>query len=179
MVERNCVVTGVEVDAEAAKRARDYCKEVHVLDLNSYDWIKSLNGKDFDVVLLGDVLEHLIDPASVLMQIRTLLDNEGYVVISLPNLVHWITRLRILLGQFNYQPTGTLDHTHLRFFTVKTARKLIEGSGFRIMRFRPAIGGRMSGHLRPIWQCLALLLPGLFAFQLLFEARKPLVSELL
>jgi len=172
LMQRNCCVTGIEVDADAAEKARPYCSEVLIRDLNAPDWMAGVSGKAFDVVLLGDVLEHLVDPSALLMQIGTLLDEEGSVVISLPNVVHWITRLRILLGQFNYMPAGTLDHTHLRFFTVKTARKLIEGSGFRIVRFRPAIGGRMSGHARPIWHCLALLLPGLFAFQLLFQARK-------
>ena len=172
MAERNCAVTGIEVDAEAAERARSYCQEVHVVDLNVHDWIKSFPKEAFDVVLLGDVLEHLIDPWNVLRQIAEVLDTGGSIVISLPNVVHWMTRLGILAGQFDYQPKGTLDHTHLRFFTVKTARDLIESAGYRIVRFHPAIGGRMSGHARPVWQVLAHSMPGLFAYQFLFEARK-------
>src|SRR6267154_4167022 len=61
MVERNCIVTGIEVDAEAAQRARRYCEKVHVLDLNGFDWIKDIHENAFDVVLLGDVFEHLVD----------------------------------------------------------------------------------------------------------------------
>jgi hypothetical protein len=76
------------------------------------------------------------------------------------------------MGQFDYQPWGTFDHTHLRFFTLKTARELIESVGYRIIRFHPAFGGRMSGHARPMWQVLARTIPGLFAYQFLFEARK-------
>jgi 2-polyprenyl-3-methyl-5-hydroxy-6-metoxy-1,4-benzoquinol methylase len=172
MAERNCVVTGIEVDPEAAERARNYCQEVHIVDLNVCDWINSLPKTAFDVVLLGDVLEHLVDPWNVLRQISEVLDAGGSIVISLPNVVHWMTRLGILLGQFDYQPMGTLDHTHLRFFTVKTARDLIESAGYRIVRFHPAIGGRMSGNARPVWQVLAHSMPGLFAYQFLFEARK-------
>ena len=172
MVERNCVVTGVEVDPAAAELARAYCAAVHVLDLNKGDWVKILPRRAFDVVVLGDVLEHLIDPGRVLHQILEVLDDDGYLVISLPNVVHWITRLKILLGRFDYELSGTLDHTHLRFFTLRTARKLIEDSGLEIIRFRPAIGGRMAGHMRPIWQCLALLVPGLFGFQFLYQAKK-------
>ncbi len=172
MVERNCIVTGIEVDAEAAERARRYCEDVHVLDLNRCDWIKDIGEKTFDVVLLGDVLEHLADPARVLREIEGVLTADGSLVISLPNVVHWATRFKVLLGRFDYQPWGTLDHTHLRFFTLKTARELIESAGYRIIRFHPAFGGRMSGHARPIWQVLARSMPGLFAYQFLFEARR-------
>ena len=172
MMERNCIVTGIEIDAEAAERARRYCENVHVSDLNRCEWINNIQEKAFDVVLLGDVLEHLADPARVLRQIDDVLATDASLVISLPNVVHWTTRLRILMGHFDYQPWGTFDHTHLRFFTLKTAREVIESVGYRIIRFHPAFGGRMSGHARPMWQVLARTMPGLFAYQFLFEARK-------
>lgn len=171
MKECNCVVTGIEVDAEAARCAANYCDAVHVLDLNSPEWITRFSENRFEAVLLGDVLEHLVDPARVLAQIREVLAPNGSLVISLPNIVHWETRVKVLLGRFNYQSCGTLDHTHLRFFTLKTARQLIERAGCRIVRFHPAIGGWTTGHLRPMWQMLARMLPGLFAYQLLFEAK--------
>jgi methionine biosynthesis protein MetW len=171
MKERSCAVTGVEVDAEAARHAANYCEEVHVLDLNSPDWIARFSESKFEAVLLGDVLEHLVNPARILTQIRELLTPNGSVVISLPNVVHWETRLKILLGRFDYQSCGTLDHTHLRFFTLKTAQELIDSAGLRTVRFHPAVGGRMTGHWRGIWQMLAKMLPGLFAYQFLFEVK--------
>ncbi len=170
LVERACSVVGVEIDAAAAELARKYCSSVHVLDLNGDIWLNEV-GRDFDAILLADVLEHLVDPARVLQQVRHLLAPSGRVVISLPNVVHWITRAKLMLGRFDYEPTGTLDYTHVRFFTVKTARHLIEKSGYKIIRFHPAIGGWLSGHTRPAWQVLAHALPGWFAFQMLFEAR--------
>ena len=172
LVQQNCCVTGVEVDPEAAERARAHCKEVFIRDLNTSDWITGIPEQAFDVILLGDVLEHLIDPVAVLAQTRRLLDTDGSAVISVPNVVHWFTRLKVLLGQFDYAPAGTLDHTHLRFFTVKTAREMIDAAGFQIAGFHPAIGGRLSGRIRPVWQSLARIMPGLFAYQLLFEAKK-------
>lgn len=171
MKERNCAVTGIEVDAGAARCAANYCEEVHVLDLNSPEWITRFSPNRFEAVLLGDVLEHLVDPARVLSQIPEVLAPNGSLVISVPNIVHWETRVKVLLGRFDYESCGTLDHTHLRFFTLKTARELIESAGCRIVRFHPAVGGRATGHLRPMWQMLARILPGLFAFQFLFEAK--------
>ena len=140
LVERGCSVTGIEVDPAAAERARAYCQAVYVLDLNDPGWISQLSEKNFDVVLLGDVLEHLVMPNTTLQMLGEVLTADGSLVISLPNIVHWITRLKILFGEFNYQPGGTLDHTHLRFFTPRTAKALIELSGYRIARFHPAIG---------------------------------------
>jgi 2-polyprenyl-3-methyl-5-hydroxy-6-metoxy-1,4-benzoquinol methylase len=172
LTQRGCSVTGVETDSAAAKQAQECCREVHVLDLNIPGWVGTLPERVFDVVLLGDVLEHLVDPARVLREIEPVLDTDGSVVISLPNVVHWATRGKILLGRFNYESIGTLDHTHLHFFTAKTARELIESAGYRITRFHPSIGGRMSGHARSLWQVLAKSMPGLFAFQLLFEAKR-------
>jgi 2-polyprenyl-3-methyl-5-hydroxy-6-metoxy-1,4-benzoquinol methylase len=172
LVERGCNVTGIEVDPIAAEKAREYCETVHVLDLNAPNWLAALPERSFDIVLLGDVLEHLISPDTTLRDLAEILSADGSLVISLPNVVHWITRFKILFGQFNYEPWGTLDHTHLRFFTKKTAYRLIESSGFRITRFHPVSGGKFAGRFRPVWQQLAYLLPGLFCYQMLFEAKK-------
>jgi 2-polyprenyl-3-methyl-5-hydroxy-6-metoxy-1,4-benzoquinol methylase len=171
LVERDCIVTGIEIDPKAAECARRSCRAVYVRDLNASDWAFDLPAGSFDVVLFGDVLEHLIDPVSALLAVKKVLDSDGTLIVSLPNVVHWITRLKLLRGQFDYEPCGTLDHTHLRFFTVQTSQELLRRTGYNISKFHAAIGGRMSGHFRPAWQYLADLMPGLFAFQLLFEAR--------
>jgi 2-polyprenyl-3-methyl-5-hydroxy-6-metoxy-1,4-benzoquinol methylase len=172
LVQRGCLVTGIEVDPAAAERARVHCGAVHVLDLNVPDWTANFSENWFEVVLLGDVLEHLVDPGAALLLLKKLLVPDGTLVISLPNVVHWTTRLKFMMGQFDYESAGALDHTHLRFFTPKTARDLIGAAGYRITRFHPAIGGRMSGHARSLWQALASSMPGLFAYQLLFEVKK-------
>jgi 2-polyprenyl-3-methyl-5-hydroxy-6-metoxy-1,4-benzoquinol methylase len=169
LLQQNCTVTAVESDPEAARIAAGTGITVLSRDLNCATWTDGLK-PEFDVVLMGDVLEHLMYPLRTLRQVRPLLRSGGYAVICLPNVAHWLTRLQIALGQFNYQPTGTLDATHLRFFTIRSARQLIEAAGYRLLRFDPVIGGRMSGHLRPAWQALAHLRPGLFAYQLLMSA---------
>jgi 2-polyprenyl-3-methyl-5-hydroxy-6-metoxy-1,4-benzoquinol methylase len=170
LLEQKCTVTAVESDLEAARIAADTGATVLSRDLNCAAWTQGLR-PDFDVVLMGDVLEHLIYPIKTLQQVRPLLRTGGYAVICLPNVAHWLTRLQIALGQFNYQPTGTLDATHLRFFTLSSARQMIEAAGFSLQRFDPIIGGRMSGHLRPAWHLLAHLSPGLFSYQLLISAQ--------
>jgi 2-polyprenyl-3-methyl-5-hydroxy-6-metoxy-1,4-benzoquinol methylase len=171
LVTNQCEVTGVEIDEVAARKARKFCKEVIVTDLSADDWTGCLNGQTFDVILMGDVLEHLVNPDKVLRTLRPLLRPSGFLLISLPNIVHWFTRMKILLGHFDYQEQGTLDCTHLRFFTPRSAQKLIEEAGFKVTGYRSVIGGRFTSRLRPAWQCLANWLPNLFAYQLFFEAR--------
>jgi len=76
-------------------------------DLDSSNWSSELAAHPgFDVVLLGDVLEHLVHPEQVLRRLRPMLKQDGYAVISLPNVVHWLTRLKLLSGRFDYESTA-------------------------------------------------------------------------
>jgi 2-polyprenyl-3-methyl-5-hydroxy-6-metoxy-1,4-benzoquinol methylase len=159
-------VVGIEIDPEAAAQARQFCDRVLALDLNDPNWTAGL-GERFDLVTFGDVLEHLIDPQTTLRDTRKVLVPGGRVLISLPNIAHWTIRLKLLLGRFEYEPCGILDCTHLRFFTVETARRMIQDAGYRIIRFHPVFGARFTNHFRPAWQQLANLFPNLLAFQML------------
>lgn len=166
LVERGCTVTGLEIDAEAAAKARQWCKDVILTDLNQQDWAEGIT-KDYDTILFGDVLEHLIDPESVLRKASELLAPSGRVIICLPNIAHWTIRLSLLMGKFEYTSTGILDVTHLRFFTPKTARKLIEDAGYQVISIHPILGGGKIGSK------VRRLLPGLFTKQIIFVAQVP------
>jgi SAM-dependent methyltransferase len=168
--QMGCCVIGVELDPIAAERASAICNRVIVADLNDGNWVRQIH-EHFEVVLMGDVLEHLLYPEKVLRSVAQLLTQGGFVVVSLPNIVHWTQRVKTLLGQFEYQPLGLLDATHLRFFNLRSARALIEHSGYEVLAFHPIIGGRLSTSFRAGWQMLAHELPNLFGYQFLFRAR--------
>ena len=91
-----------------------------------------MNDQKFDVILLGDVLEHLKNPVDILKQIKSFLNESGYIVCSIPNVAHGSIRLKLLNGIFNYTETGLLDKTHIRFYTFKTIISLLEETGFLI-----------------------------------------------
>jgi 2-polyprenyl-3-methyl-5-hydroxy-6-metoxy-1,4-benzoquinol methylase len=160
-------VVGIEIDTEAAEKARQFCARVLSLDLNQPDWSRAL-GEQFDLVTYGDVLEHLLEPQAVLRETKNALAPGGRVLISLPNIAYWTMRVKLLLGKFEYESMGLLDHTHLRFFTFHTARKMIEQAGYRIVRFHPVMGAKFTSHFRPMWQRLTNLFPNSLAFQMLF-----------
>ena len=139
--ERGCRVVGVEVDPDAAQEAKTVLDEVVVGDLEELDLVTALGEDRFDVVVFGDVLEHLRDPLPVLRQSRRLLKANGYVVISVPNVAHGAVRLALLKGEFEYRDLGLLDNTHLRFFTRRTLDELLDDAGLVATDVRRTMAG--------------------------------------
>ena len=161
IAENGSKVVGVEIDEDAAAEARRYCSEVHVLDLNLRDWSGRFDER-FDLATFGDVLEHLVDPASALRESKKVQPGGRSDVPAQRGALDEI-RAKLALGNFDYQAIGILDHTHLRFFTATSARRLIEESGFKVLQFRPLIGGRYSDSWRAGWDWLARVWPGAFS----------------
>jgi len=132
LVANGCRVVGIEIDPEAARGAEEFCERVIVGDVESLDLGEELGDETFDVVLLGDVLEHLKDPRKALERMKPFVEPGGYVVASLPNVAHGSVRLALMQGRFRYNPLGLLDDTHLRFFTRESVEKLFRDAGFSV-----------------------------------------------
>jgi 2-polyprenyl-3-methyl-5-hydroxy-6-metoxy-1,4-benzoquinol methylase len=140
LVQQGCTVVGVENDEEAAKRAAEVAEDVLVVDLSSADDLTQAVGEQrFDVVLAGDVLEHLPDPVGVLYAARRLLRPGGFVVLSLPNIAHVDVKLHLLTGRFDYQEYGLLDRTHLRFFTFDSVVRLLDDADLQLAEVRRVV----------------------------------------
>lgn len=134
--ELGCTVAGVESDPEAAAKAQDVVQPLVVGDLDLLDLAEELDPASFDVVVFGDVLEHLRDPVRTLRQARALLAPGGFVVLSIPNVAHGDLALSLLRGEWTYRPLGLLDKTHLRFFTQDGLRQLVAEGGFALAEIR-------------------------------------------
>ncbi len=91
-------------------------------------------GRDFDLILFLDVLEHLREPGKALARSRDYLKPGGRVIVSLPNVAHWSVRLSLFFGKFDYGEKGILDRTHLHFYTRRTARELAREANYRVVR---------------------------------------------
>ena len=168
--QRGCSVVGLERDPEAANRARPFCKQVICTDLAEANWLDMVQGK-FDVILIADVLEHLINPGAILASCASLLGPKGFVLISLPNVAYWRIRLALFFGQFEYTDTGILDHTHLKFFTLKTAQRLIESAGYRVTHRHVTIGFNFLGSMHPLFSRFGnRFCPGLLGYQQIYRA---------
>jgi 2-polyprenyl-3-methyl-5-hydroxy-6-metoxy-1,4-benzoquinol methylase len=133
MVDRGCKVVGIELDAAAATVAEAWAERVVAGDIDRGEVWDQIDDESFDVVLCGDVLEHLRDPLGALRSAVRKLKPDGYVVTSLPNVAHGDVRMLLLGGSFRYREVGLLDRTHLRFFTLETIRELLRGAGLLVV----------------------------------------------
>ncbi|HEX7165779.1 MAG TPA: bifunctional glycosyltransferase/class I SAM-dependent methyltransferase [Acidimicrobiales bacterium] len=147
-------------------------------------------GDGFDVVLAGDVVEHVRDPGRLLSSAAEVLADEGVVLASVPNFAHWYPRLRVASGRFDYDHRGILDRGHVRFFTRRSFERLARDAGWEVAA-RDAVGtpfevltrgaakptrgprrrGRAVGLAEAIDRVAVRGWPTLFAYQFLYELR--------
>jgi 2-polyprenyl-3-methyl-5-hydroxy-6-metoxy-1,4-benzoquinol methylase len=168
--ERGNSIVGIELDPAAAHEAEAFCEQVLVGDVESMEL--SLPAGSFDVVLCGDVIEHLRDPVAALARLRPLLRPGGRLVVSTPNVANWAVRLALLAGRWRYTDRGILDRTHTHLFTRPTLREALEQAGYRVVRIDfsvPVPGG--SDLLDGAAYALGRLRPGLLAYQFVAVAQ--------
>jgi 2-polyprenyl-3-methyl-5-hydroxy-6-metoxy-1,4-benzoquinol methylase len=129
------IVWGIELNNEAAQKAKKRIDRVINEDLLKFNEIKRIIGENsFDYIVFSNVLEHLYDPFLVLQNYLIFLKKGGLVLISVPNAAVWTNRIKLLFGKFDYCDTGIMDRTHIRFFTFKTAKLIVKKSGCSIKK---------------------------------------------
>ena len=135
--QHGCRVTALEVDPRAAAHAAVHADRVIVGDVEDAAVRGRLVGP-FDVVLFMHVLEHLVDAWHVLRAMRGLVAPGGCTIVLLPNVASWRVRKALFTGgAFEYEDTGILDRTHLRFFTLDSGRALLDDSGYTVTDWTP------------------------------------------
>ena len=125
-------VCGIEPNPGAAALARQTCSEVFEGTLEA--WAEQGLPGTFVAVLLSDVLEHTVDPVAFLQRLASLESvRNAALLVSVPNYGVWYNRLRTAAGRFEYAWSGLYDRTHLRFFTRRSLRKLLDYAGFAVL----------------------------------------------
>ncbi|MGA9293866.1 MAG: glycosyltransferase [Ignavibacteriaceae bacterium] len=126
----NAEVWGVEYADDIASLAAKCLANVITGSIEGA--IEQLPDKYFDTIIFADVLEHLVDPFNVLLNIKSKLSSNGEIVASVPNVRHWSVLKKLLEGEWEYQEFGIMDSTHLRFFTRKSIYNMFEKAGYKI-----------------------------------------------
>jgi glycosyltransferase involved in cell wall biosynthesis len=165
----------VGVDHTEVPGVRDRTDAFFAADLNK--GVPKEVGTGYDVVIAGDVIEHLSSPSECLRQMIGMLRPGGQMLLSVPNFGHWYPRLRVCLGIFGYDRRGILDDTHLRFFTRSTLRRLVRRGGFDILEETVtglplgamSSGGGLSKAVRRLDEILVRTRPTLFGYQYLMR----------
>lgn len=172
---KGCAIetVGIEYLPEAANLAKDkldhvVCGDLEKLTLNKPWFVED----SFDYIICGDVLEHLVDPWTQLKRLMTFLKPGGIIIVSLPNIRYYgVTLPLIFSDEWEYKESGILDSTHLRFFTRKTALKLLIDTGLNSVNCLPLIHRRRD---KIISLCSLGLLTGLVSYQWILTGKKPL-----
>jgi 2-polyprenyl-3-methyl-5-hydroxy-6-metoxy-1,4-benzoquinol methylase len=124
-------VWGIEPNKQSADSASGKL-DVVINDVFDNESLKLISEK-FDVIFFNDVLEHVPHPNSTLANCKSLLNPNGVIVASLPNMRFYTVFNELLFEQdFKYQNSGIMDKTHLRFFTKKSMIRLFNDNGYKI-----------------------------------------------
>lgn len=166
---------GFEYDSQMAAVAKETYDEVFVGDIESLDVDTLLEGKQFDIIFLGDILEHLRNPEVLLKKLKQYLSPDGEVVISVPNMQHISVFIQLFIkGYWPKNERGIFDKTHLQMVTRKNLEEWITNAGLstvkikRKFRYRDPIDSRF-----PIWGIpLKWLFPKFYTFQFVALARQ-------
>jgi 2-polyprenyl-3-methyl-5-hydroxy-6-metoxy-1,4-benzoquinol methylase len=126
---------GVELMSDAAKLAKASIDRVYNANIETFDIPEPY--KSFDVLIAGEVLEHLIDPWGALKRLRQFLRPGGLAMASSPNVAHHSTIKMLLKGEWTLADSGRMDRTHLRWFTPKSYAEMFWASGFEVISTEP------------------------------------------
>ncbi len=127
--QKHVTVTGIDIDKDDVKLAKKNLSAAYVRNIEK-DELSDL-GK-FDVIIMADVIEHLIDPVSSLKKLKGLLNPKGTLLFSIPNMANVTTRIDLLLGRFEYKDWGLLDRTHLHFYDAVEVERVLSAAGFQV-----------------------------------------------
>ncbi len=172
---KGCYVSAVDINLPHAPDADEF----RLWDLNL--GVPEIPPAAFDFVLMLDVVEHLARPEDFLEELRRTLaaTPAAKLLLSTGNVGCFITRLMLLIGQFNYGKRGILDATHTRLFTFGSLHRALHQAGFTVLETRGvpppyplAMGDNAASRaLLAINQALILLSRGLFSYQIFVTAQ--------
>lgn len=169
-IKKNCFVVGIEKDRTKVEIARRRCDGIIIADVETLKEIP-FSARYFDVIIFVDILEHLKEPGTILDKFKEYLKDDGYILVSVPNVANWTIRLKLLFGRWNYKELGLLDKTHLRFFTFQTAKRMLENSGYTITHTTCTSGFMWIDWRAPL-RNPANIWKNLLAYQFIFKAVK-------
>lgn len=137
-------------------------------------------GRDFDYIILSDVVEHIANRDALVHSLRRYLKLKGRLIASTGNVAIWFYRLSLLLGRFEYGPRGILDRTHVHLFTLDSFKRFFRQKGYRLVELRvtpvpfevvfSSTGRSALVEAVTHWyQCAARLWPRMFAYQFILS----------
>ena len=160
---------GIELSPKAAAVARERLTEVIEGNVEALD-LTPLHGS-FDALIISEVLEHLTDPWRVLKALAACVRPSGQVFASSPNVAHWRVVRSLIAGRFDYEESGVMDRTHLRWFTPASYRQMFEAAGLQVVSIDPITPN--AARTRLLNRFTGNRFRHLFMTQMMVEGRRP------
>jgi len=124
--------TGIERALGPAHAARPHCDFVFDLDVETAGPDVWSHVAGADCWILGEVLEELNDPWTLLSKIRASIAPGGRVVAAIRNFQHWSVQARLNAGDLRYGAGAVLEKSHKRMFTRGAMLDMFQKNGFAI-----------------------------------------------
>lgn len=156
-------VVGIDITKNNIAKAKKVLDEAYVFDIEN-DNVKVL-GKNYDLIIIMEVIEHLFDPEVALKRFLPLLKPHGRLLVSTPNIVQIYNRLKMFLGIFEYKEETVVNKSHIHFFTRPTFLKLISDLNLKIIHESNVILPETLSPIIKFW-------PNLFSHQVIILAEK-------
>jgi ubiquinone/menaquinone biosynthesis C-methylase UbiE len=122
--------TGVDINENAIVKSGTKLDRVLLVNLNNEKLTNIFDKNEFDTVIIGDLLEHLLDPSTLMADLKNVMSENSNIVCCIPNMVNMQVIEKMITGDMSYDENGLLDKTHQRFFSVPSAFKLFLDNGF-------------------------------------------------
>lgn len=126
-------IDGIDLDRSMLEQARPYYSDLFQADIDKIDPALIVGSRRYDVIVVADVIEHLQFPARAVQQLGKLLNADGKMLFSVPNVTYIGLLCELASGNFRYRDEGLLDKTHLRFFSYQSLVDLIDGADLQIV----------------------------------------------
>lgn len=121
------IVYGIDIDSNAVKKMHELgYSDVECFDVTE-SWPGTMVGKEFDVAVLGEVVEHVSNPVDFLSGFCDASANSvGELIVTVPNAFSYFNFLNVLRG------VEKINTDHKFFFTPYTISKVMSLAGWRV-----------------------------------------------
>jgi SAM-dependent methyltransferase len=130
-------------------------------NLNDERPFRALSDGSFDIAVMGEVIEHILNhPLGLMTEVARVLRSDGFLVLTTPNPSTVVNAMRVLLGTSSLWGTDAflrlpkmvdgvitdIGDVHFREYRTPELARLLELSGFRLLRVKYFAFGSSSQH---------------------------------
>ena len=133
--EMDFEMTGVDPSSEGLQVANERYPHLNLHLGSTHDALAEKFGQ-FPIVVSLEVIEHIYAPRDYAAAVYSLLEDGGTAIISTPYHGYWKNLAMAVTGKLDGHFTALWDNGHIKFWSFRTLRQLLEEAGFRSVTFR-------------------------------------------